>query len=110
MGREPTAAAAAAVPAAAGEAAGRQAAPAGQPPAAASWSQANAAAAAPTPVFSSSAMAVTAVLPRMVPRIVCGRRNFQNASLNATIFCAGVGSSGLWQGGKQGEGRGRAGC
>ena len=33
--------------------------------------------------FSSSARAVTAVAPRMVPRMVCGRRNFQNAVLNA---------------------------
>lgn len=45
-----------------------------------------------TPVFSSSAMVVTAVLPRMVPRMVCGRRNFQKASLKATSFCAGLGS------------------
>lgn len=48
-----------------------------------------------TPVFSSSAMAVTALLPRMVPRMVWGRRNFQNASLNATIFWAAVRSSGF---------------
>lgn len=45
-----------------------------------------------TPVFSSRAMAVTALDPRMVPRMVCGRRNFQKASLKATIFWAGVGS------------------
>lgn len=45
-----------------------------------------------TAVFSSTAMAVTAVLPRMVPRIVWGRRNFQNASLKATIFWAADGS------------------
>ena len=32
---------------------------------------------------SMSARAVTAVDPRMVPRIVCGRRNFQQALWNA---------------------------
>ena len=37
-------------------------------------------------------MAVTALEPRIVPRMVCGRRNFQKASLKATSFWAGLGS------------------
>lgn len=56
----------------------------------------------PTAVFSSSAMAVTALLPRMVPRMVWGRRNFQNASLKATIFCA-ADFSGSCRGGGAGQ-------
>lgn len=38
--------------------------------------------------FSMSARAVTAEAPRMVPRMVCGRRNFQNASRKAPAFSA----------------------
>lgn len=37
--------------------------------------------------FSSSARAVTALAPRIVPRIVCGRRNFQNAARKAPARC-----------------------
>ena len=50
-------------------------------------------------------MAVTAEEPRMVPRMVWGRRNFQKASLKATIFWAALrpggpprSPPGLWRG------------
>ena len=39
---------------------------------------------------SIRARAVTVAEPRMVPRIVCGRRNFQKACRNAAAFCRGV--------------------
>ncbi len=38
-------------------------------------------------------LAVTAVVPRMVPRMVCGRRNFQNAFGKLASFCARLLSS-----------------
>ena len=39
--------------------------------------------------LSMRARAVTAIEPRMVPLIVCGRRNFQKACWNATRRCIG---------------------
>jgi hypothetical protein len=43
-------------------------------------------------LFSKSAFAVTAAEPKMVPRMVWGRRNFQKASLKARALSRGLGS------------------
>ena len=42
--------------------------------------------------FAHPYLAVTAVVPRIVPRMVCGRRNFQKAFGKLASFCAKLSS------------------